>query len=121
MTGKRNKDAGRRAEAAVAKRRPDRRVVPLSGAGSIKGDVLGDHELIQVKSSRQYQTTKAGRGSKQITVRLDDLAQMEREAALERKPLAVMYLHFSGERRDWVVMSATQYETLLAAWEGGRE
>lgn len=111
-----NKRRGDRHESAVRNVRPGRRRVPLSGGGSIKGDVQGPYELIQCKSSAQHQRTKYGRGSKEITIHLADLKQMIEEQQLEGKPLSCLNIHYRGESSRYVVMTESQYEEMLDSW-----
>lgn len=87
-------------------------LVPFSGAGKIKGDVLTPLVFFECKSS----AARASGDVKSIGLRKDWLIKMQLQAAKENKPLAALVVHFTGDRNDWVAMSMGQWEQMLEAW-----
>lgn len=79
---------------------------PMSGAGSIKGDVQTEEFFIEAKTTSKTQ----------YTLKLADLETLTRQATTEGKlPLFVIDLanEARGAHRSWVAMPLSELEALL--------
>jgi hypothetical protein len=102
------KDTARRQERAVAKEVGGKRV-PLSGGGSIKGDVIADDVLIECKTGH----TVDANGEKQILIKKDWLLKMKKEAELEGKSIVFLVFRFKGDKTQYVVADSVDYLKLV--------
>ncbi len=104
------KTASRRFENKKA-RDTDGRRVPLSGAGSIKGDVQTRVSVTECKISHRADA----RGEKLYTIRKADLEKIEAEAKMEGLPYHRLSFRFAGqgERRSWSILPDSLIDAML--------
>lgn len=110
------KDTARRQERNVAKKIGGKRV-PLSGGGSIKGDVLAPDVLVECKTGHTLDAS----GEKQIILKKDWLLKMKKEAQEESKSIAFLEFRFKGDKTAWVIASAEDYIKLVNELQAYRQ
>lgn len=102
------KPTARRQERELAKEIGGKRV-PLSGGGSIKGDVLSPEILAECKTSHLLDS----KGNKQIIFKKLWLTKMLAEAKLEGKSIVFLQFRFKGDKSAWVVADSADYVDLV--------
>lgn len=88
---------GRAYEKRLAKER-EMKLIPLSGAGVFKEDLVGDHELLQAKSRACTKT---------YTLEKKDLISVAANAAMQGK-IGVLFLEWG--RQEYVILRRQDYE-----------
>jgi hypothetical protein len=102
------KETARRQERNLARKLGGKRV-PLSGGGSIKGDVIAPDVLVECKTGH----TVDAAGEKQIVFKKDWLIKMKKEAEAEGRSIVFLEFRFKGDKTAWVVASAEDYIRLV--------
>lgn len=112
----RYRETARQQENRLAKRVGGVRI-PLSGGGSIKGDVKSKIALFECKTSH----TINARGAKQLKLEKDWLVKIEEEARMEGLPFAVLEIRFKGDQKSWMLMNSERMLELLEQLKAYRE
>ena len=110
------REVARNQERNLAKRLGGKRI-PLSGGGTIKGDVLSKHVLAECKTSH----TLNAKGEKVMTLQKEWLVKAEEEARAEGKPFAVTEIRFKGDHRSWMLIDSEVLIALLNEVSACRE
>jgi hypothetical protein len=109
--------ASRRTENRVAKKLRGKRV-PLSGGGEgFKGDVLTEEFLVECKNSFRVDA----KGEKTFELKKDFLEKAAKEAKLMGKPYWCLYVHYAGDKQDYVVLPADLLFELVRQYRAYRE
>lgn len=104
-----NKRRARQMEQRVAKFLRGNRV-PMSGAGSIKGDCMVINDkfgmiLIECKTSSQRDT----HGNARIRLNFDWLIKLDADVKATRARMGVLVIHYHDARTDYVIMRSDLY------------